>query len=104
MTRVRAHLICAVGLCVITTALILQAGPASAQLGKKKHLFMKGLMGAGLLKLLKPKKGVLPIPLPLPVPLPVDWQQQAGLLGHGKQQQTSASASNVHQVSAFSYP
>lgn len=81
MARFRPQLFCVAGLCVLATALLLQVGPASAQLSKKKNLFMKGLMGAGLLKLLKPKKGVLPIPLPLPVPLPVDWQQQAGLLG-----------------------
>lgn len=77
MLSIRNQLIC------LSIAMLLmisfQPDQVNGQMKKKKAI-LKGLMGASLLKLLKPKKGVLPIPLPLPLPLPIDWHQQAGLL------------------------
>ena len=31
--------------------------------------------GSAAAKLLKPKKGILPIPLPIPIPFPIEWEQ-----------------------------
>lgn len=43
---------------------------------RHKTMIVSAIIGGGAAaKLLKPKKGILPIPLPIPIPFPIEWEQ-----------------------------
>lgn len=43
---------------------------------RHKNMLISAIVGgSAAMKLMKPKKGILPVPLPIPIPLPIEWEQ-----------------------------